>query len=99
MSPLIVLLVSLAGAVLGGLVGVLLAIPLASAAQIAVGELLRVKGIGHLSDLDLAELRGGKADGEGGPLPLSRDDEEAGEEVTPVAQPESGESTRQRPAA
>jgi len=45
MSPLTVLLVSLAGGVLGGIVGVLLAIPLASAAQIAVGELLRANGI------------------------------------------------------
>ena len=51
MSPLTVLLVSLAGAVLGGLVGVLLAIPLASAAQIAVGELLRAKGVEDLADL------------------------------------------------
>ena len=44
MSPLTVLLVSLAGAVLGGIVGVLIAIPLASAGSIAVGELLRSKG-------------------------------------------------------
>jgi predicted PurR-regulated permease PerM len=51
MTPLTVFLVSLAGAVLGGVVGVLLAIPLASAAQIAVGELLRARGIERLADL------------------------------------------------
>ena len=51
MSPLTVLLVSLAGAVLGGLVGVLIAIPLASAGSIAVGELLRSKGVEGLADL------------------------------------------------
>ena len=47
MSPLIVLLVSLAGAALGGVVGVLLAIPIAGAAQVAIGEVLRDKGVGH----------------------------------------------------
>ncbi len=41
MSPLTVLLVSLAGAILGGLVGVIIAIPLASGATIIVGDLLR----------------------------------------------------------
>jgi predicted PurR-regulated permease PerM len=51
MSPLTVLLVSLAGAILGGIVGVLLAIPLASAAQIAVAEFLRARGVEHLADL------------------------------------------------
>jgi len=54
MSPLGVFLVSLAGAALGGIVGVLLAIPLASAAQIAIGELLRANGVERLADL--AEL-------------------------------------------
>lgn len=51
MSPLIVLLVSLAGAVLGGLLGVLLAIPLASAAAIVVGDLARSQGVENLADL------------------------------------------------
>ncbi len=51
MSPLTALLVSLAGAVLGGIVGVLLAIPLASAAQIAIAEFLRARGVEHLADL------------------------------------------------
>jgi len=44
LSPLIVLLVSLAGAILGGVVGVLLAIPIAGAAQVAIGEILRARG-------------------------------------------------------
>jgi predicted PurR-regulated permease PerM len=72
MSPLTVLLVSLAGAVLGGLVGVLIAIPLASAGAIAVGELLRSKGVEDLADL--AEVITEEAPGEG-PVPLSEDDE------------------------
>ena len=41
MSPLTVLLVSLAGAILGGLVGVIVAIPLASGGAIIIGDLLR----------------------------------------------------------
>ena len=73
MSPLTVLLVSLAGAVLGGLVGVLIAIPLASAGTIAVGELLRSKGVEDLADL--AEVITEEAPEEG-PVPLSEDDEE-----------------------
>ena len=51
MSPLVVLLVSLAGAVVGGLLGVLLAIPLASAAAIVVGDLARSHGVENLGDL------------------------------------------------
>jgi len=51
MSPLIVLLVSLAGAALGGVVGVLLAIPIAGAAQVAIGEILRARGIQHPADV------------------------------------------------
>ncbi len=65
MSPLTVFLVSLAGAVLGGVIGVLVAIPLASAAQIAVGELLRARGIERLADL--AERDTQSASGEGTP--------------------------------
>ena len=64
MTPLTVFLVSLAGAILGGVVGVLLAIPLASAAQIAVAELLRARGIERLADLaerDAASASGKRA--------------------------------------
>ena len=77
MSPLTVLLVSLAGAVLGGLVGVLIAIPLASAGSIAVGELLRSKGVEDLADL--AEVITEETPEEG-PVPLSEDDEEIRDE-------------------
>jgi predicted PurR-regulated permease PerM len=63
MTPLTVLLVSLAGAMLGGVVGVLLAIPLASAGQIAVGELLRARGIERLADLAQRDTE--SASGEG----------------------------------
>ena len=77
MSPLTVLLVSLAGAVLGGLVGVLIAIPLASAGTIAVGELLRSKGVEDLADL--AEVITEETPEEG-PVPLSEDDEEVRDE-------------------
>jgi predicted PurR-regulated permease PerM len=63
MSPLTVLLVSLAGGVLGGIVGVLLAIPLASAAQIAVAELLRANGIERLADV--AERQGPRSRSKG----------------------------------
>jgi len=66
MSPLTVLLVSLAGAVLGGLVGVLIAIPLASAGSIAVGELLRSKGVEGLADLAEVITEGAP---EEGPVP------------------------------
>ena len=79
MSPLTVLLVSLAGAVLGGLVGVLIAIPLASAGAIAVGELIRSKGVADLADL--AEIIADEAPEEG-PVPLSEDDEEIGDKAT-----------------
>jgi predicted PurR-regulated permease PerM len=78
MSPLTVLLVSLAGAVLGGIVGVLLAIPLASALQIAVGESLRAKGVEDLADL--AEVITEDAP-TAGPVPLSKDDEPTGEQA------------------
>ena len=77
MSPLTVLLVSLAGAVLGGLVGVLIAIPLASAAAIAAGELLRSKGVEDLADL--AEVITEETPEEG-PVPLSEDDTEVRDE-------------------
>ncbi len=77
MSPLIVLLVSLAGAILGGLVGVLLAIPIASAVQIGVGELLRARGIERLADL--AELSTEDARAEGGTVPLSDGEELPGQ--------------------
>ena len=50
LSPLIVLLVSLAGAILGGVVGVLLAIPIAGAAQVAIAEILRARGVGRQAD-------------------------------------------------
>lgn len=69
MSPLAVLLVSLAGAVLGGLIGVLVAIPLASALMIVVGDLLRTHGVD-----DLATLAGAMS--KEGPTPLSKDDAE-----------------------
>ncbi len=91
MSPLVVLLVSLAGAILGGLVGVLLAIPLASAIQIAIGELLRARGVEHLADL--AE-RGSGASVGGGPVSLSKDDEEVREEGRPGVAPEDKKPTR-----
>lgn len=78
MSPLTVLLVSLAGAVLGGIVGVLIAIPLASAAAIAVGELLRSKGVEDLADL--AEVITEETPEEG-PVPLSEDDAEIRDEA------------------
>jgi predicted PurR-regulated permease PerM len=89
MSPLVVLLVSLAGAALGGLVGVLLAIPLASAAQIAVGELLRSRGIEHLADLAERETEGASV--EGGPVPSDKDDEVTDDEP-PGAAPEQEKS-------
>jgi len=50
LSPLIVLLVSLAGAILGGVVGVLLAIPIAGAAQVVIGEILRAGHVGGQAD-------------------------------------------------
>ncbi len=61
LSPLIVLLVSLAGAMLGGVVGVLLAIPLAGAAQVALRELLHARGPGRLT-------APAEADAEGAPV-------------------------------
>ena len=79
MSPLTVLLVSLAGAVLGGIVGVLIAIPLASAGAIAVAELLRSKGVEDLADL--AEVISEETPEEG-PVPLSEDDGEIRDEAT-----------------
>jgi len=79
MSPLVVLLVSLAGAILGGIVGVLLAIPLASAVQIAVGEFLRARGKAQLADL--AEVMTGAKHDEG-PVPLGQDDEGIVDEPT-----------------
>ena len=92
MSPLTVLLVSLAGAVLGGIVGVLIAIPLASAAAIAVGELLRSRGVEDLADL--AEVVTEETSEEG-PVPLSEDDAEVrGDEVA-----HSGVQGRSRHAA
>ena len=81
MSPLTVLLVSLAGAVLGGLVGVLIAIPLASAGSIAIGELMRSKGVEDLADL--AEVITEETP-EQGPVPLSEDDEEVRDEAPPA---------------
>ena len=62
MSPLAVLLVSLAGAMLGGVVGVLLAIPLAGAGQIAVRELLEAKGIGRRAEPGDADTEGSPGD-------------------------------------
>ncbi|HTX69179.1 MAG TPA: AI-2E family transporter [Thermoleophilia bacterium] len=56
MSPLVVLLVSLAGGALGGVVGVLLAIPIAGAVQVAIGELLKTgrarRSVGRDSSVD-----------------------------------------------
>ena len=91
MSPLTVLLVSLAGAVLGGLVGVLIAIPLASAGAIAVGELLRSKGVADLADL--AEVITEEPPEEG-PVPLSEADEDVLDEP-----PGAGGRERPRRAA
>jgi predicted PurR-regulated permease PerM len=73
LSPLTVLIVSLAGAFLGGLVGVLLAIPLASAGSILVGEIAKSRGVEDLADL--AEVIS-----EEGPVPVSEDDAERPEE-------------------
>jgi predicted PurR-regulated permease PerM len=73
LSPLTVLVVSLAGAILGGLVGVLLAIPLASAGSILVGEVAKSRGVEDLADL--AEVIS-----EEGPVPLSEDDAEQPDE-------------------
>jgi predicted PurR-regulated permease PerM len=67
LSPLTVLVVSLAGAILGGLVGVLLAIPLASAGSILVGEIAKSRGVEDLADL--AEVIS-----EDGPVQVSEDD-------------------------
>jgi predicted PurR-regulated permease PerM len=95
MSPLTVLLVSLAGAVLGGLVGVLLAIPLASAAVIIIGELARRHGVG-----DLAGLAGAMSE-ESGPILLSEDDDTeppGGKGMAPREKPEPGPAGRQRAA-
>ena len=78
MSPLTVLLVSLAGAVLGGIVGVLIAIPLASAGAIAVGELLRSRGVEDLADL--AEVISEDAPAEG-LVPLCEGDEKIRDEA------------------
>jgi predicted PurR-regulated permease PerM len=69
LSPLTVLVVSLAGAILGGLVGVLLAIPLTSAGSILVGEIAKSRGVEDLADL--AEVIS-----EDGPVQLSEDDAE-----------------------
>ena len=91
MSPLTVLLVSLAGAVLGGIVGVLIAIPLASAGAIAVAELLRSKGVEDLADL--AEVISEETPEEG-PVPLSEDDAEVRDDET-----RSGGRARSRRAA
>ena len=51
LSPLTVLIVSLAGAILGGMIGVLLAIPLASAGSILIGEIAKSRGVEDLADL------------------------------------------------
>jgi len=85
MSPLIVLLVSLAGAILGGLVGVLLAIPIASAVQIGVGEILRARGVERLADL--AERRTEEKPDEGSPL-LPSEDEGLSEQASTGATPD-----------
>ncbi len=81
LSPLTVLIVSLAGAFLGGLVGVLLAIPLASAGSILVGEIAKSQGVEDLADL--AEVIG-----EEGPVKLSEDDAERPEEYAAEHQDE-----------
>ncbi len=81
MSPLVVLLVSLAGAILGGLVGVLLAIPIASAIQIGVGEVLRARGVERLADL--AERSTENTYLQGGREALSKDGEKVREEGSP----------------
>ncbi len=94
MSPLVVLLVSLAGAILGGLVGVLLAIPIASAVQIGVGELLRARGVERLADL--AELSTEDAHAEGDAVLLSKD-EELHEQASTGATPD-GEKPADRAA-
>jgi predicted PurR-regulated permease PerM len=91
MSPLTVLLVSLAGAVLGGLVGVLIAIPLASAGAIAVGELLRSKGVEGLADL--AEVITDETPAEG-PVPLSKDEEEVRDESAHKPGRDDGDAPR-----
>ncbi|HZL64249.1 MAG TPA: AI-2E family transporter [Thermoleophilia bacterium] len=91
MSPLTVLLVSLAGAVLGGLVGVLIAIPLASAGAIAVGELLRSKGVEGLADL--AEVITEDAPEEG-PVPLSKDEEDVRDESAHKPRRDDGDTPR-----
>jgi predicted PurR-regulated permease PerM len=91
MSPLTVLLVALAGAALGGIIGVLIAIPLASAGAIAVGELLRSKGVEDLADL--AEVITEDAPEEG-PVPLSKDDEPVGDKPAQESRREGGAPTR-----
>ena len=98
MSPLTVLLVSLAGAVLGGIVGVLIAIPLASAGAIAVAELLRSKGVEDLADL--AEVISEETPEEG-PVPLSEDDGEIRGDDAEIRDDEtrSGGRARSRRAA
>jgi len=83
LSPLIVLLVSLAGAMLGGVVGVLLAIPLAGAAQVALRELLRVRGTGRLAAPAEAVAEGAPV--QGGLAPATEEGEGAGKEGSSAA--------------
>ncbi len=92
MSPLTVLLVSLAGAVLGGIVGVLIAIPLASAGRSPWESSCAARGVEDLADL--AEVITEETPEEG-PVPLSEDDAEVrGDEVA-----HSGVQGRSRHAA